>query len=140
MFGIAACAPLPVATISKMSNAPISGPTRVAIVPSGIQRPVVHSVHGAHRKSLEEAFFDHHPAAALVLLGRLENEIDGAVEVALPRERRGRAQQHRRVAVMAARVHLALDFRRVRDAGFLVDVQRIEVGAQADRAGAGSAA
>jgi hypothetical protein len=94
----------------------------------------VHPVDGAHRKALEEPFLDHHPAAALVLLGRLKDEIHGAVEIALLRERGGRAEQHRRVAVVAARVHLALDFRRVRDAGLLVDVQRIEVGAQADRA------
>ena len=35
VYAIAACAPLPVATISKMSNAPISGPARSAIVPNG---------------------------------------------------------------------------------------------------------
>ena len=35
VFGMAACAPLPVAMISKMSNAPMSGPTRVANVPKG---------------------------------------------------------------------------------------------------------
>ena len=34
---IAACAPFPVATISKMSYAPISGPARVANVPAGIR-------------------------------------------------------------------------------------------------------
>ena len=106
----------------------------------GFQRPVVHAVHRAHRKPLEEALLDHHPAAALVLFRRLKYEIDGAVEILLPGERRRRAQQHRRVAVVTASVHLALDLRSVRGAGFLVDVQRVEVGAQADRVSAGSAA
>ena len=44
------------------------------------------------------------------------------------------------MAVVTASVHLALDLRSVRGAGFLVDVQCVEVGAQADRVGAGSAA
>ena len=104
------------------------------------QRPVVHPVDRAHRKSLEQPLLDHHPAAALVLLGGLEDEVDGAAEIRLPREHGRRAQQHRRVAVVAAGVHLARDRRCVRDAGLLVDVQCVEIGAQADRVAAGSAA
>ena len=42
------------------------------------------------------------------------------------------------MAVVAARVHLAFGLRCVRDAGLLVDVERIEVGAQADRIAASS--
>jgi hypothetical protein len=37
MYAIAACAPLPVATISKTSYAPISGPGRIANQPSGLR-------------------------------------------------------------------------------------------------------
>jgi hypothetical protein len=42
------------------------------------------------------------------------------------------------VAVVTASVHLALDLRSVRGAGLLVDVKRVEIGAQADRVGAGA--
>ena len=45
-----------------------------------LQRPVVHAVDRAHRKAVEQPFLDHHAAAAFVLLGRLEDEVDGAVE------------------------------------------------------------
>jgi hypothetical protein len=41
----------------------------------GEQRPVVHAEDRAHREALEETLLDHHPAAALVLLGRLEDEV-----------------------------------------------------------------
>ncbi len=59
----------------------------------------------------------------------------------LPARERGRgAEQHRRVAVVAAGVHLARHLRCVRDAGFLGDVKRVEVGAQADRIAAVGAA
>ena len=102
-------------------------------------RPVVHPVDRAHRKPVEEPFRDHHATAAFVLLGRLEDEIERPVEVLAPGERGGRAQQHRRVPVVPARVHLARDRRRMRDARLLVDVQRVEVRAQADRLGPGSA-
>ena len=140
VFGIAACAPLPVATISKMSNAPISGPTRVAIVPSGHQRPVVHAVDGAHREALEEPFLDHHPAAAFVLLGRLEDEVRRC------RRSRAFARAPRAapssIAVWPSWPHACIlpsTFDACAHAGFLVDVQRVEVGAQADRVVAGSA-
>ena len=43
-------------------------------------------------------------------------------------------------AVVAARVHLAGDLRRVRGAGFFDDMQGVEIGAQADRAVALAAA
>ena len=131
--GIAAWPPRPVATISKMSYAPISGPSRNAIAADGKLRPVVHAVHGLHRKAVEQALLHHDAAAALVLLGGLEDEVRRAVEALALRHRARRAEEHRRVAVVAARVHLAFVLRRVRDAGLLVDVQRVEVRAQADR-------
>ena len=97
-----------------------------------LARPVVHAVDRAHRKPIEQPLLDHHPAAAFVLLCRLEDEIDRAVEVPLARQCCRRAQEHRCVPVVTASVHLALDARGVRDAGTLENVERIEVGAQAD--------
>ena len=43
-----------------------------------------HAVHGAHRKLVEQALFDHHPPSALILLGRLEDEVHGAGEAPSP--------------------------------------------------------
>ena len=99
-------------------------------------RPVVHAVDALDRELLEQPLLDHHPAAALVLLGRLEDEIDRAVEVPGLGQVLGGAQQHHGVAVMAAGVHLAGDRRLVVEAVGLVHVERVHVGAQADRAAA----
>ena len=106
----------------------------------GHSGPVVHPVNGLHREPLEQALLDHHATAALVLLGRLEDEIRGAVEPFALRERARRGEQHRRVTVVAARVHLARHSRSVRHAGRLVDVQRVEIGTQANRRGRPSVA
>ena len=140
VFGIAACAPLPVAMISKMSNAPISGPTRVANVPKGFsgQLCMPYTARIGNRSKRPSSTITRPPPSFSSAGWKMKYTVPS--KSLLSRERRGRAQQHRRVAVVTARVHLALDLRRVRDAGFLVDVQRIEVGAQADRVGAGSAA
>ncbi len=105
-----------------------------------LERPVVHAVDRAHRKPLEQPFLDHDPPAALVLLRGLEDEVERPGEALLLRQRGGGAQQHRRVAVVAAGVHLAGDLRRVRDAGLFLDVQCVEIGAQADRLAAGAGA
>ena len=94
----------------------------------------MHAVDALDRELLEQPLFHHDPAAALVLLGRLEDEVDRAVEVLGLGQVLGRAQQHHRVAVMAAGVHLAGDRRLVIELVGLVDVERVHVGAQADRA------
>ena len=96
-------------------------------------RDVVHAVDAVDRELVEQPLLDHDPAAALVLLGRLEDEIDGAVEIPGLGEILGGAQQHHRVAVVAAGMHLAGDRRLVVEAVGLVHVERIHVGAQADR-------
>ena len=96
-------------------------------------RDVVHAVDALDRELVEQPLLDHDPAAALVLLGRLEDEVDGAVEVLGLGQILGRAQQHHRVAVMAAGMHLAGDRRLVIEAVGLVHVERVHVGAQADR-------
>jgi len=71
-------------------------------------RPVVHAEDHVARKLVEEALLDHRRGAALPLFGRLEDEMHRAVEVAGLREMARRAQQHRRMAVMAAGMHPAV--------------------------------
>ena len=57
-------------------------------------------------------------------------------EAALARQMLRGREQHRRVAVVAARVHLAGDPALVRQARGLVDRQCVHVGAQAETLGA----
>ncbi len=94
----------------------------------------MHAVDRLDREFLEQPLLDHDAAAALVLLGGLEDEVHGAVEIARLGEILGRAEQHRGVAVVAAGVHAAGVLRAMAKTVLLVDVQRVEVGAQADRA------
>src|SRR4051794_12026318 len=104
-------------------------------------RPIVQAEHPLGREALEEALGDHAAAAAAVLaaelLGRLEDQVDGPVEVAGLREVAGGAEQHRRVPVMPTGVHQPGMDGRPGQARFLVDRQRVHVGAQTDRAAAG---
>jgi hypothetical protein len=67
---------------------------------------------------------------ASALLGRLKDEMDGAVEVACRRKVLGGAQQHGRVAVMAAGMHAALVLAAMIEGIVLVHRQRVHVGAQ----------
>ncbi len=70
-------------------------------------RHVVQRKDGVAGEALEQPLLHHSPAAAQALLGRLEDEIERAVEAALLREVRGGGQQDGGVAVVAAGVHLA---------------------------------
>ncbi len=83
----------------------------------GHLRPVVHAEHHLHRAALEQAFLHHDLAAGQVLLRRLEDHVDGAVEVACLGQVFRRAEQHRGVAVMAAGVHHTVVLRGVGHAG-----------------------
>ena len=76
-------------------------------------------------------------AAAAAFLGRLEDEVGGAVEVARLGEVARRAEQHGGVAVVAAGVHAAGVRRACAEAAGLVHRQAVHVGAQADAAAAG---
>ena len=82
---------------------------------------------------VERAFLDHHLGAAHGLLRRLEEELDGAGEVAAPlgEEARG-AEQDRGVDVVAAGVHLARHLRAVGHVLAVLERQRVDVGAQRD--------
>ena len=95
-------------------------------------RRVVHAEHAVAGEALEQAVAEHRLGAAQSLLGRLEDEMHGAVEVARRGEVARRAQQHGGVPVVAAGVHLAGVARLVGQVGGLLDRQRVHVGAQAD--------
>src|SRR3546814_18417278 len=66
------------------------------------------AVDRADRELFEQPLPHHDAAAALVLLGGLEDEGDANIESARLGEVLGGAQHHRRVAVVHAGVHLAL--------------------------------
>ncbi len=100
----------------------------------------MHAVDRLHRIAVEHALLDHQPGAALVFLGRLKDEMHGAGEIARLGEVAGGAEQHRRVAVMAAGMHPPGILRGMCKPVLLVDVQRVHVGAQRDRAPAGRVA
>ena len=96
-------------------------------------RPVVHAEDRVAREPLEQPVLDHRLGAADALLGGLEDEIHGAVEIARRGEVPGGAQQHRGVAVVAAGMHAALVRRAVIEGVRFLHRQRVHVGAQADR-------
>ena len=109
--GCAAWPPLPVMRMSQRSAAASSGPGSRGDVAERHARLVVDREDRVAGEFLEQAVLDHRPAAAAALLGRLEDEVHGAVEVALLAQDLGGAQQHRRVAVMAAGMHAAVVLR-----------------------------
>ena len=94
---------------------------------------VVQAVDGVAGEALEQAVLQHGLGAAAAFLGGLEDEVDGAVEVARFGQVFGGAEQHGGVAVVAAGVHAAGDLAGVRQAGGFLHRQRVHVGAQADR-------
>jgi hypothetical protein len=93
---------------------------------------VVHPVDFLDPEPLHQAVPHHLAAAAAPLLRRLENHHRRAGEIAGLGEIFGRAEQHGRVPVMAAGVHLAGRRGAVRQVGLLGDRQRVHVGAQSD--------
>jgi hypothetical protein len=91
---------------------------------------VVHAEDRVAGKALEQSIGDHLLRTAVLagFLGWLEHQVHGAREVARLRELLRGAEQHRRVAVVAAGVHHAGNSARPRLAGFLGDGQRVHVG------------
>jgi hypothetical protein len=67
----------------------------------------VHAEHRVAGEEVEEAVFQHLARAGQAFFGRLEHQVQDAVEVARGRQVARRRQQHGGVAVVAAGVHLA---------------------------------
>ena len=100
-------------------------------------RPIVHAENHIHGKAGEEPFLDHELAAAFMLLGRLKDQVDRAVESPLfPQQdqRFGGTEQGRDMAVMAAGMHAARKLRAMGKGIALFDGQGIHIGAQANAA------
>ena len=104
--------------------------------------PVMQAEYRLHRKSFEQALLDHDSGTALMLLGRLKDEIDAAVEIVEfggRNQRLGGTQEHRRVAVVAAGVHASGMTGAMAENVELIQRQGVHVGAQADGAIAAAA-
>jgi len=101
--------------------------------------PVVHAKDRVHREQLEQAIVDHLARATATLLGRLEDQVDGAVEVAMTGQVLGGGQQHGRVAIVAAGMHPAAVHAGVSKRVPLRHRQRVNVRTQADRTSAAAA-
>ncbi|MNF91891.1 hypothetical protein D3C84_745120 [compost metagenome] len=107
-------------------------PFAKAQVPRWQARHVVHAEQCVAGKTFEQAIGEHRFGAALAFFGRLENQGQGAVELASRRQVTGRAQQHCGMPIMPAGVHAALMPAAVSGAGILDDRQRVHVRAQAE--------
>ena len=103
---------------------------RVAKVPTGQARSIVHAVDRVHGEALEQPLLDHDPAAAEPFLRRLKDEMHLAGEISAFGEIARRPEQHRGMAVVTAGVHLAWNRRAMRGPRRLLDVERVKVGAQ----------
>ncbi len=94
----------------------------------------MHAEDRVARKAVEQPVRDHRRAAAEPLLGRLEDQMHGAVEIAGLGEIARRAEQHRRVPVMAAGMHAPGMSASGREGWSPPRSAGIHVGAQPDRA------
>ncbi len=68
-------------------------------------RPIVDAEHRIDGEAVEEPVRDHCLGASAAFLSRLEDEHHGAIEFAVLGQMLGRAEQHRGVSVVAARMH-----------------------------------
>ncbi|MNT17612.1 hypothetical protein D3C72_1527700 [compost metagenome] len=101
---------------------------------------VVHGEDGVAGVLREQPVFHHALGAAQPFFGGLEDQVERAVELAMPGQVVRRGQEHRRVAVVAAGMHDALVAAGVRQAGGLLDGQRVHVGPQSQALAAVAAA
>ena len=92
----------------------------------------MHAVDFLDAEALHQAVLDHGLAPCPALFGGLEDDGDGAIEIAGFGKVFGGAEQHGGVAVMAAGVHLAGGLAGVVEAGGLDDGQRVHIGTEAD--------
>ncbi len=100
--------------------------------PTGSPGTVMHAVDLLDAETVHQPVLDHRGGARATLFGRLEDHDSVAGEIPGFGEVTGGTQQHRGVAVMAAGVHQARRLGGIRQVGFLLDRQRVHVGAQPD--------
>src|SRR3984893_18294323 len=92
-------------------------------------RPVVRAKDRFHREQIEQAILDHLARTAAAFLGRLKDQVNGAVEIAVTGQVFGGGQQHGDVTIMAAGVHLSAVHTRVSERVVLRHRQRVDVSA-----------
>ena len=131
--GAAPWPPLPRISIPNTSEAAVCGPGSTPTLPSGSSEKRCAPDH--HVDALHDACLDELARAPWPeLLRVLEDEADLARQLVAPLvERVQRREQHRRVAVVAARVHDAGVLGGELEAGLLLDGKRVDVGAQRER-------
>ena len=130
--GSAAWVPRPLIWIAQRSEAARRGPDFAAIAPTAIPGFVVQCKDRIARKLVEQPFLDHHPAAAAPFFGRLKDQVHRALKIAGRGKILGGPEQHRRMSVMTAGVHLAVVGRAVGEIVHLLDRQRVHIGTQPD--------
>lgn len=100
--------------------------------------PVVHAKDSLYRKLFKQAVTDHFTRPATAFFCRLEHQVNRAVKVAVAGQVLRSSKQHRGVAIVPARVHLARVLAGVRKGIALLHGQRVHVGPQSHRTRAGS--
>ena len=100
--------------------------------PSGNPGAVVHAVDLIDPETVHQPVLDHRRGTRAALFRGLEDHDRVAGEIPRLREIARCPEQHRGMAVMAAGVHLAGRLRGIGQIGFLVDRQRVHIGAQTD--------
>src|SRR5690606_17416413 len=95
----------------------------------GKARIIVETEYGVAWEALEEAVLDHQLGAAEILLRRLEDEMDRAVEIAAFGQQPGGTEEHGRMPVMSTGMHQPFRLAGVFSAGLFVDRQCIDIGA-----------
>ena len=107
-------------------------PAMDAGMPLVHRRPVMHSPDGPHVEFAEQPVLDHRQATAAAFFGRLEDEIDRAVEIPGFGKILRRTKKHRRVPVMAAGMHASRNLRGMREFVQFLHRQRVYIGAKPD--------
>ncbi len=92
---------------------------------------VVQAVDRIAGEALEQFVGEHGVGAAAAFLGRLEDQVDGAGEVAVLGEIAPGREQHRGMPVMTAGMHPARILRGIGQVRRLIERQAIHIGAQA---------
>ena len=100
---------------------------------------IVQAIDLVEGETLHQPVVEHGERALSPLLGRLEDETDGAVEAAFIGEQPRGTQEHAGVAIMAAGMHQARRARAIGMIALLGDPQCVHVSAQRDGAVAGAA-
>ena len=136
--GMEAWPPLPRTTISNSSADASRAWPLLATMPDGIDgvwwmANAIDTGSAPFDCGVEQALVEHDLGAALALLAGLEHEHDPAPEVpAACRQHGGRAGEHRRVGVVPARVHGAVDGAGEVEAGVLGHRERVHVPSEQD--------